>query len=128
MSSLSRRRAITLGLASAAAVACTPAAPTAAPPPTKPAVPQSGNPDAAAKPAAPAGAPTAAPAAASGATPQAAAPNPTVATNLPTVTVWSGLLALTRASGSDPQKIDQVRKYIEGQAKVSPIGVIPPPG
>src|SRR5579884_150120 len=125
MSHLSRRRAIALGLASAAAVACAPSTPTQAP--------AAATPAAAPKPTTGSAAATTAPAAsaqpaAGGATPQAAAPNPTVATNLPTVTIWSGLIALTRASGSDPQKMDQVRKYIESQAKVSPIGVVPPPG
>ncbi len=48
--------------------------------------------------------------------------------NLPTVTIWAGLIALTRASGSDAKKMGDVRRTIEADAKVSPYGIIPPPG
>lgn len=67
-------------------------------------------------------APTPAPAA------QAASGTTASHTNLPKVQIWSGLNALTRASGSDAKKMDVVRRTIEADAKVSPYGIIPPPG
>ena len=81
------------------------------------------SPTSAAKPAQPAQpAPTLAPASQA---PQGVSTGPS---NLPKVSIWSGLVALTRASGSDAKKMDAVRRAIEADAKVSPYGIIPPPG
>src|SRR5205823_12318492 len=79
--------------------------------------------------ATPPGAPTKpAGAAPTEAKPVAVQPTAAGTSGLPRVYLWSNMVALAKPEGSDPDKLQAVRKVIMDGAKVEPIPYVPPPG
>jgi hypothetical protein len=77
---------------------------------------------------APAAQPTAAPAAAQPTAAPAATKAPAPPAAAPKVYLWSNMIALSKPEGSDPERLEEVRKYILDKAGVDPQGYVPPTG
>ena len=53
---------------------------------------------------------------------------PAAAGAAPKVYLWSNMIALSKPEGSDPERLEEVRKYIVEKAGIDPYGYVPPAG